>query len=168
MKHLAYTLIILVFTCNIILGQETYDELPENLMIETVVFLEYEELYIDDDMMNSMKRLYKKRNEASTRANKELHAVVENYPFDYVISNRSEAKTWVEKGYKYVYECPIMTAYNDGQNMYTGASATYVAMMCLYDLETGDKYEVFKLKDNLSYHYKYIMNKLIGKAKKMY
>ena len=148
-------------------GQETYDDLPENLMIETIVFLEYEELYIDDDMYNSMKKMYKKRNGYTIRANKELHAVVENYPFDYVISNRSEAKTWVEKGYKYVYDCPIMTAYNDGENLYAGTNTNYVAMMYVYDLTTGDKYEVFKLKDNLSYHYKYIMNKLINKAKKM-
>ena len=86
--------------------------LPKDLNKEKIIFLEYEQIPIEQNTPRKFAKMYKFRNEAAIEANRQLHEAVKNYPFEYVISKRSEYKELIDKGYRYVLENDMMEKYN--------------------------------------------------------
>jgi len=179
-------ILLLVSPVISVYAQKEIKGLPADLDKETIIFLEYEQLPIDKKMKRMERHMYKTRNKNAITSNKMLAKKVPDYPFNYVVSRRSEYKDSLAKTCRYVLENDLMTAMNDGVNLFNGYSASYKATrnsgtktygnkfatssspMYILDLKTGDKYLLFKINTNETYYYKGIMKKLLKRIKKKY
>lgn len=150
-----------------VFSQTTHKGLPDDLDKETIIFFEYELTPIDEEMPASMKRMYRKRNEASIRANKILRSKVKKYPFKYVISKRSEYKS-LANTCKYILESDLMEAGNNGVNLYAGYKKEYVSDLFVKDIRTGDKYTLHKIGTSQIYQPQQVMFKFNRKVKSKY
>lgn len=148
-------------------SQKTHKGLPKDLDKETIIFFEYEQTPIDEEMTRSMKRMYKKRNEISIRANKILRSKVKKYPFKYVVSKRSEYKN-LTNNCKYILESDLMEAANNGVNLYAGYKKEYVSDLFVKDIRTGDKYILHKIGTSQIYQPQHILRRFYRKVKSNY
>jgi hypothetical protein len=141
---------------------------PNDLDKEIIIFLEYEQIPIDEKMSWAQKHMYKSRNNLAPQSNQELRKKVADYPFKYVISSRSVYKDSLVKTCKYVLENDMMEAYNNGVNLYAGMHAQYESPMYIKDLQTGTKYILFSINSNEAYYYTGIMKKINKQVKKKF
>lgn len=142
--------------------------LPEDLNSEKVIFLEYERIENDVNMPYAQRKRNSHRNSLSIKSNKELKLEATYYPFDYVISNRSDYFELIDQGFKYVLENDMMNSYNHGENVSAGTNTIYTSTMYLKDLTTGKRYELFPVKQHLIYEYGSIMKSFCKLVKKEY
>ena len=149
------------------LAQKPSELFPLNLPACKIIFLEYDQLEIPEDMKKGYKKTYKLRNEAAEKANKELAAAAKDYPYEYIIASRDEVDKLSAKGYKYVLESPLMQGYNSGEDMLDPSGQPLIANLEIMDLHSDDSYPIFSFGEDKVYDYKGIMkqfNKLVGKA----
>src|SRR5262245_20394957 len=86
---------------------------PIGLKSDTIVFLAYDELPVEESMPNAQQRMNRKRNEAAAEANKQLKAAVKDYPYAYVTMPRSSFIENKDKlGARYVLDSFLMEQYN--------------------------------------------------------
>ncbi|MDH5476006.1 MAG: hypothetical protein OEX22_09975 [Cyclobacteriaceae bacterium] len=140
-------------------GQKKAFVLPTDLKTEKVIFLEYEHIKNDVNMPYAQRKRNSHRNVISIEANKELALEATYYPFQYIISNRSEYYTLIKKGYKYVLENDMMNSYNYGENVDAGKNKLFSSTMYLKDLNTGKRYDLFMVTQDIVYEYGTIMKK---------
>lgn len=149
-------------------AQKNTNLLPKDLENEKVIFLEYERIENDVNMPYAQRKKNSHRNKVSITANKELKLHATYYPFGYIISNRSEYHNLVDRGFKYVLENDMMNSYNYGENVNAGTNTIYTSSMYLKDLETGERFELFSVKQHLIYNYEDIMKKFCKLVNKEY
>ena len=149
------------------LAQKPSELFPLNLPACKIIFLEYDQLEIPEDMKRGYKKTYKLRNEAAEKANKELAKAAKDYPYKYIIASRDEVDKLSEQGYKYVLESPLMQGYNSGEDMVDEGGLSLIANLEIMDLHSSASYPIFSFGEDEVYDYKGIMkhfNKLLGKA----
>lgn len=149
------------------LAQKPSELFPLNLPACKIIFLEYDQLEMPEDMKRGYKKTYKLRNEAAEKANKALAAGAKDYPYEYTIARRSDIDKLSAKGYKYVLESPLMQGYNTGDDMRDESGQPLIANLEIMDLHSDDSYPIFSFGEDQVYDYKGIMkqfNKLVGKA----
>ena len=170
MKTIKYYLLffLTIISFNKLYSQKEIKDLPNDLNKETIIFLEYETLEIDKKMPWTQRHMYKVRNELSVGANAQLNEYSKDYPFNYVISKRSEYKDSLIKTCRYLLENDLMESYNNGVNNYAGRGVQYTSPMYVRDLKTGDKYILFDVPSNHCYIYKGIIKDFIKIVKKKY
>ena len=149
-------------------SQKTIEGLPNDLNKETIIFLEFEQIPIEEKMNSFIKRMYRKCNEYFLESNSQLRTKVENYPFKYVISRRSEYRDSLSKMCKYLLECDLMENGNNGINLYAGRHTILESDLYIKDLKTGDKYLLFKINTYSYYNYDYIMKDIFKMIKKKF
>lgn len=140
--------------------------LPEDLNSSKVIFLKYEQIENDPRQPYSLRQQISHRNKISVEANRQLKLGASYYPYDYVLSTRSEYFDLKEQGYKYVLENDLMNAYNNGEVVEAAGNKIYAANMYLMDLETGKRFELFTVKQHNIYDYDMIMKKFCKIVKK--
>jgi hypothetical protein len=148
-------------------AQKPSELFPLNLPACKIIFLEYDQLEIPEDMKRGYKKTYKLRNEAAEKANKELAKAAKDYPYEYTIASRDEVDKLSEQGYKYVLESPLMQGYNSGEDMVDEGGLSLIANLEIMDLHSATSYPIFSFGEDEVYDYKGIMkhfNKLLGKA----
>lgn len=170
MKPLYYSSIItLLFVCsNICVGQKKANLLPNDLASEKIIFFEFEHIENDVNMPYAQRKRISHRNVISKQANKELAIEATFYPFQYIISNRSDYFKFIDNGYKYVLENDMMNSYNYGENISPGKHKLFSSTMYLKDLTTGKRYELFSITQDIVYEYATIMKKFNKIVKKEY
>lgn len=169
MKYISSLLISLsiVLLFDSAFAQNTFSGYPEDLPVEKIIFLEYDQLEITEDLKKSLKKTYEHRNVKAKTANAQLKELVDNgYRFDYMIAKRSDIDNLKEEGYKYVLENDMMKSYNNGESTYAGANSSYVSDMYILDLSNGDKYFIFQIGQSYVYFYKGIMKKFLKQVNK--
>jgi hypothetical protein len=137
--------------------------IPTDLKQEKIIFLEYEQIPIDPAWSKFLSGGFERRNKEALKANAMLAKRVKDYPYASIISRRSEYKS--VQGAKYVLESEVMKALNNGEQV-GGLNKTYYSMVYVYDLTTGDRYELFKLTEDRAYDYNWIMDKFITSVNK--
>jgi hypothetical protein len=148
-------------------SQKDMKGVPANLKDEKIIFLEYEQIPIDPSWPKILSYNFERRNKEAIKANDMLAKRVKDYPYASIISRRSEYKSLATQGVRYVLESEIMKALNNGEQV-GGLNKTYYAMVYVYDLTTGDRYELFKLTESRAYDYNWIMDKFISTVKKTF
>jgi hypothetical protein len=164
----AACIIILSFSVCNLYSQKECQGLPSDLNKETIIFLEYELLPIDETLSGPVKNMYKVRNNNAPVANGQLNEQAKEYPFRYVISKRSVYKDSLASTCRYVLENEYMEAYNNGVNLNYEMNSASVSPMYIKDLKTGDKYELFNINAGEAYYYTGIMKKFVKAVKKEY
>lgn len=148
-------------------AQKPAELFPLNLPACKIIFLEYDQLEIPEDMKRGYKKTYKLRNAAAEKANKELAAAAKDYPYEYIIASRDEVDKLSAKGYKYVLESPLMQGYNTGEDMLDPDGRPLVANLEIMDLHSDASFPIFSFGEDQVYDYKGIMKqfkKLVRKA----
>lgn len=148
-------------------GQKSKIKLPPNLDKEKVIFLQYEEIPIDDSYDKSIKRMYENLNKVFVKTNPKLVQEAKKYQFDYTISKRAEYETLVDQGYKYVLESEYTELLNNG-SYFPNTSAPVDFYVYFKDIETNKKYNLFKISTNDLFDHKEVMSKLSKLVKKEY
>jgi len=166
-RNSACTLMLLFFASNLY-SQKEIKGLPSNLDKETIIFLEYELLPIDETMSAPVRSMYKVRNNNAPVSNAQLNEQAKEYPFKYVISNRSVYKDSLASTCRYVLENEYMEAYNNGVNLNYEINSVSESPMYILDLKTGDKYKLFGINAGETYYYTGIMKKFVKTVKKEY
>ena len=149
-------------------AQEKIEGLPDDLDKVKIVFLEYEQLPITDNMYKIVRKSYTKRNEVFIENNKELAKEVKNYPYAYVLSKRAEYKGLADRGYKYVLENDLLESFNNGLQTAAGGNIVYASPMYLKDIKTGTRYELFTVSEGYFHRYGWIISKFNEKVKRHY
>lgn len=150
------------------LAQREIKGFPSDLDRSKIIFLEYEKLAVGPEVHKIIRKDYTKRNEIFEENNKMLANEAPNYPFEYIISKRSEYRELVAQGYKYVLENDLIAAYNNGLQTYPGGGTQYISTMYLIDIVSGDKYELFTITDKSLRHYDWVISKFNDKVIKEY
>lgn len=145
-----------------------YKDYPGNLNNETIIFLEYEQIPIEEKLPGYFKKMYEDRNRTATKSNEILGEKVKKYPFKFIVSRRSEYKDSLKNTCRYVLENDIMEQYNNGVSIYIDKKEVYKSNMFIRDLKTGEKYILFHLDYNHAYDYEYIMEKFIKEVRRKY
>jgi hypothetical protein len=148
-------------------GQKDENGLPDDLNIESIVFLKFDSMSLVPGLSKAEERDVRWRNEMATKGNSALMEEVKRYPFKYTIASRSKLKELKQKGYKYILENDMMNGYNSGDPMFRPFEK-YIAAFYVMDLQTGKKYFLFTISQNFAYRYDYTMNKFVDKVNKKY
>ncbi|MDH5365817.1 MAG: hypothetical protein OEW67_02465 [Cyclobacteriaceae bacterium] len=162
MKLFQYsTIITLIFVfSNICISQKKVVVLPDDLTTEKIIFLKYEQIENDVRMPYAQRKRISHRNLISKQANKELELEATYYPFQYIISNRSDYFKFINNGYKYVLENDMMNSYNNGESIEPGKHKLFSSTMYIKDLTTGKRYDLFSITQDEVYEYASIIKKL--------
>jgi len=167
---ISYTLLILqvlILFSSPSFGQKDVNGLPDDLNIESIVFLKFDSMSLEPGSSKAAQRDIRWRNEMATKGNNALMEEVKRYPFKYTIASRSKLKELKEKGYKYILENDMMNGYNSGDPMFRPFEK-YIAAFYVLDLQTGKKYFLFTISQTYAYRYDYTMNKFVDKVTKKY
>lgn len=163
MKRIVFLLIVFtVSTLSLSQGicQKTHKGLPDDLDSEKIVFLSFEQLDTDPRMQKRILKYYEESNKKSKEANEMLIQHAKDYPFEYRISERATYKELRQQGYKYVLNNLLMEEYNNGTPA-MGSGIIYYSPLYIENIETGDRYELFDIKQIFVYRYDIIMKKFI-------
>ncbi len=156
-------LCVIVFTTY---GQKK-TKLPKDLDREKVIFLQYEEIPIDESFPKMAKGYYSRLNNIVRKTNPKLVQYAKDYPFEYTISTRAEYDNLIKDGYKYVLDSEYGEIINNG-NYKPNQDVEVLIGVYIKNLVTGEIYTLFKIKDHDSFDHKHIMTKLIKRVKKEY
>ena len=148
-------------------AQKMEKGLPEDLPQSKIMFLAYEMLDpARAQLSKPLMRYYEKCNKQAVKANEKLKAGASEYPYEHIIITRAELieKTY-PKGYKYVMNCDLMDAHNNGEIVYA-PNTRFVSPLYILNIETGERYELKMIGQTYVYSYDKIMNLLNKKVKK--
>lgn len=166
-------LIILVatfafLTCiNTAQGQKNKEKLPTDLNETKIVFLEYEPVSLSEYPTDFTKKYFESANEAFINTNKKLRDAASEYPFKYVISNRTDYETLVGEGCKYVLESDLMIKLNNF-SFAPEKSGIYISDLYLMNILTGEQFPLFKISQLDAVNYKKVLAKFNKMVKKQY
>ncbi|MBC5773206.1 hypothetical protein H8S95_03950 [Pontibacter sp. KCTC 32443] len=171
MKNIVKISLLLMglFLSQLSFAQKMEEGLPEDLPQSKIMFLAYEMLDpARAQLRKPLMRYYEKCNEQAVKANEKLKAAASEYPYEHIIITRAELieKTY-PKGYKYVMNCDLMDAQNNGEIVYAPNTKFYSPLYIL-NIETGERYELMMLAQAGVYSFEKIMNTLNKKIKKQF
>ncbi|MEX2380610.1 MAG: hypothetical protein WD530_07685 [Vicingaceae bacterium] len=143
--------------------------LPDDLHQEKVIFLKHQaiEVTFDPEKGSAEEYLHLRQinhNEVIEEANEELEKFAKRYPFKYTISNQSDYKELVLKGYKYVLESEVY----DYDHLYRHPEEDELIVFeyFLIDLYNAKAYKVFELDEMKVYDAKLLIRRFSRKLKR--
>jgi hypothetical protein len=143
--------------------------LPDDLNQEKVIFLKHQaiEVTFDPEKGSAEEYLHLRQinhNEVIEEANNELEEFAKRYPFEYTVSNQSDYKELVLKGYKYVLQSEVYDY--DYLYRHPEEDELIVFEYFLIDLYNGKAYKVFELDEMKVYDAKLLIRRFSRKLKR--
>ena len=73
-----------------------------------------------------------------------------------------------KNAYKWPEPTPVVNSYNYGESINAGSNSIFAAPMYIKNLETGERFELFSVKQHIIYDYEAIMKQFVKIVKKNY